>query len=158
MELRARIAAALKAACAEGENHRAATLRLLTAAIRDRDLALASEGRDTGMDEAALREILRRMAAQRRASAAAFEETGRLEQAAEKAAEAEVIEELLPRPMSDAEINAAIRSSMQRLQARSLRDIGRVMQDLRPRLGYHVPPTDLKARVRGALTAGGGSG
>ncbi|MGY6411762.1 MAG: GatB/YqeY domain-containing protein [Alkalilacustris sp.] len=151
MDLRTRIASALKAACAGGEDHRAATLRLLHAAIRDRDLALAAEGRDTGLDEAALREILRRLAAHRRTSAAAFEETGRLEQAAEKTAEAEVIEEFLPRPMPEGEIEAEIRDTVHRLGARSLRDIGRVMEALRPRLGDHLPVADLKGRVRRAL-------
>ncbi len=154
MQLRARIAAALQAACAEGEDHRAATLRLLTAAIRDRDLSLAGEGRDAGLDEAGLRDILRRMAAQRRASATAFEETGRLEQAAEKTIEAEVIEDFLPRPMPPDEIDKEIRAAVERLQARSLRDIGRVMDVLRPRLADHMPLADLKARVRAALEAG----
>ena len=153
MDLRTRIAAALQAACAEGEDHRATTLRLLTAAIRDRDRALAGEGRDTGLDEAGLRDILRRMAAHRRASAVSFEETGRLEQAAEKLAEAQVIEELLPRAMPPEEIEAEIRGAVARLGARSLRDIGRVMEELRPRLADHIAFADLKARVREALTS-----
>ncbi len=152
MELRARIAAALQTACDAGEAHRAATLRLLNAAIRDRDLAVAAEERESGLDDGRLRDILRRMAAQRRASAAAFEETGRLEQAAEKLAEAEVIEEFLPRPMGPDEIEAEIQASLHRLRAGSLRDIGRVMEDLRPRLAGHIPSVALKARVREALT------
>lgn len=151
MELRARMAAALRAACGSGDEHRAATLRLLHAAIRDRELALAAEERDGGLNEAALRDMLRRLARQRRASAASFEETGRLEQAAEKIAEAEVIEEFLPRSMASDEIEAEIRTALQRLQAQSLRDMGRVMQDLRPRLGEHIQPVALKARVRAAL-------
>lgn len=154
MELRARIAAALQAACAEGEGHRAATLRLLTAAIRDRDQALADQGREAGLDEAGLRDILLRLAAQRRASAAAFEESGRLEQAAEKITEAEVIEELLPRRLREAEIEAEIDAALRRLRAGSLRDIGRVMAELRPRLGGQIAPADLKARVRAALVGG----
>ena len=151
MDLRARIAAALQSACADGEEHRAATLRLLNAAIRDRDLALAGAERGVGLDDAGLRDILRRLARHRRASAVAFEETGRLEQAAEKISEAEVIEEFLPRPMAPDEIEAEIRTAVVRLQARSLRDMGRVMQELRPRLGEHIPAVALKARVRAAL-------
>ena len=148
MELRERIAAALRDA--EGDPIRSATLRLVAAAIRDRDKSLREEGREA-TDGAELRAILTRLAAQRRESAAAFELAGRLEQAADKTAEAEVIEALLPRRMTEAEVAARIEATVSELGASSLLDIGRVMAALRPRLGEQVDPATLKALVRQRL-------
>lgn len=151
MELRRRIAAALDVACAEGQEARSATLRLLMAAIRDRELARAA-GADAGpLGDAELQAMLTRLAAQRRASAAELEQEGRLQQAAEKAAEAEVIEGFLPRRMPPAEVEAAIDRALDEVGARSLRDIGRAMAVLRPRLADHMPPAELKRRVRARL-------
>lgn len=153
MELRERIAAALRAA--EGDARRSATLRLVMAAIRDRDQAERAESgarADSGPgDEAELRAILTRLAAQRRASAQAFELEGRLEQAADKAAEAAVIEALLPPPMARAEIDALVEAVVRDLDARSLQDIGRVMAVLKPRLSEQIDAATLKAMVRARL-------
>lgn len=151
MPLRAQIGAALRAAEAEGAGPRAATLRLLMAALRDRDAAMREAGAEAGLGEAAARAILARLASQRRENARAFEEAGRLEQAAEKSAEAAVIEEFLPRRPSDAEIAAMIETAIAGQGAASLRDIGRVMAALKPRLAEHVDPAELKARVRARL-------
>ncbi len=157
MDLRARIAHALETATAEGDGLRGATLRLLAAAIRDRDLARRTEGADRGIDAAELRAMLARLAAQRRENAAAFERDGRLEQAADKLREAEVIEEFLPRRLSAAEIDALIDSTVAAEAASSLRDIGRVMSALRPALGEQLDPVELKARVRARLEQSAGS-
>lgn len=148
MALRAQIESALRLAEAESAEPRAGTLRLLMAAVRDRDSDLRRAGAEAGLDEAGIRALLARLAAQRRETAAAFEEAGRLEQAAEKAAEAAVIEEFLPRRPSEAEIARMIDAAIAAEGARSLRDIGRVMAELKPRLGEHLDPAELKALVR----------
>lgn len=148
MELRERIAAALRDAA--DDPLRSATLRLVAAAIRDRDKSLREEGREA-TDGAELRAILSRLAAQRRASAEAFELAGRLQQAAQKTAEAEVIEALLPRRMTEAEVAERIEAVVTELGASSLQDIGQVMAALRPRLGEQVDPAALKAMVRARL-------
>jgi uncharacterized protein YqeY len=157
MDLRSRIAMELETATAEGDGLRSATLRLLAAAIRDRDLArrAGGEGEGEGIDAAELRGMLARLAAQRRENAAAFERDGRLEQAADKLRQAEVIEEFLPRRLSDAEIGALIDATVAAEGARSLRDIGRVMGALRPELGEQLDPVALKARVRARLDRAG---
>jgi uncharacterized protein YqeY len=151
MDLRTRIAAALEAACADGDTVRSSTLRLVEAAIRDRDLAQRANGERDGLDTGEVRDMLSRLARQRRDSAAAFERDGRLEQAADKLREAEIIEEFLPRRLSDREIEALVDATVAELQARSLRDIGRVMEALRPRLTDQLDPVELKARVRARL-------
>lgn len=151
MELRERITMALRTAEAEGAAARTATLRLVMAAIRDRDLARRAAGTGEKADTAELRAILSRLVEQRRESAAAFEQTGRLEQAQEKLAEAAVLEEFLPRRMSEAEVEALVAATVRDLGATGLRDIGRVMAALRPRLTDHVEGAALKARVRAQL-------
>lgn len=156
MDLRTRIAAALKAATAEADSARSSTLRLVQTAIRDRDQARRAEtgaeatGRD-GIGAAELREMLTRLAQQRRESAEAFERDGRLEQAADKLREAETIEAFLPRRLSGSEVEALIDGTVLALDARSLRDIGRVMAALRPELGDQLDPVALKAKVRARL-------
>ena len=152
MDLRARIAAALRTAQTEGDLRRAATLRLVMATIRDRDLTRRSQREEgaelSGADTAEIRAILAQLAAQRRDSAAAFEQAGRLEQALDKTAEAEAIEAFLPRRMTDREIDGLIAGTVTRLDAHSLRDMGRVMSSLRPKLADQLPVADLRARVR----------
>lgn len=162
MSLRARIAAALRTAEAAEEAQTAATLRLVMTTIRDRDLARRAgqeedstaprEGPAAAMiDDAAVRAILSKLAAQRRETAATLEAEGRLAQAADKTAEAETIESFLPRRMDAAEIDSCIDRTVSDLDARCLRDLGRVMAALRPRLDGHLPPEDLRARVRARL-------
>lgn len=152
MDLRARIAAALATAEAEGEARRASTLRLVMATIRDRDLMRRNQREEgaelSGADTAEIRSILSRLAAQRRDSAAAFEQAGRLEQALDKTAEAETIEAFLPRRMTDAEIDGLIADTVRQLDASSLRDMGRVMSTLRAKLTDQLAPAEVKARVR----------
>lgn len=151
MNLRERIAAALRDAEPEGDPTRCATLRLVMAAIRDRDLAARERGAAEATGDEELREMLARLAAQRRETARSYEEAGRLEQAAEKLAEAAVIEGLLPRRLGAADLDAAVDAAVSRLGAQSLRDLGRVMADLRPRLPGHIDPAELKALVRARL-------
>jgi uncharacterized protein YqeY len=150
MDLRNRIAAALEAACTEGDVARSSTLRLIEMALRDREQAQRG-GDDEGLGTAEVHDMLSRLARQRRDSAAAFERDGRLEQAADKTREAEIIEEFLPRRLSEEEIEALIDATVERLKARSLRDIGRVMGALRPELVDQLDPVALKAQVRSRL-------
>ncbi len=100
MELRARIGEALKSAMREKEVERLSTLRLINAAIKDRDIALRGEGREDGVTEAEVMQILGKMVKQRQESVRAYEEGGRLELAEKEAAEIRVIEEFLPRQLS----------------------------------------------------------
>ena len=151
MDLRDRIATALRLAQDEHDATRSATLRLVMAAIRDRDLAARTQDGPPEAGDTELRDMLARLAAQRRATADSYEEAGRLEQAAEKLAEAAVIEEFLPRRLAEAELEAAIDAAVARLGARSLRDLGRVMAELRPQLAGRIAPAELKSRVRTRL-------
>lgn len=133
MGLRDRITTALKEAMKSKDAARLSTLRLITAAIKDRDIALRGEGREDGVTEPEIQAILAKMVKQRLESARTYEEAARLELAEGERAEIGVIEEFLPRQLSDAEINKAIDTAVVELGATSIRDMGRVMALLKER-------------------------
>lgn len=126
MSLRDRISAALKDAMKNKEAERLSTLRLINAAIKDKDIASRGEGK-AGVSDADILAILGRMVKQRQESARAYEEGGRLELAEKERAEIAVIEEYLPRQLSEAEVAAAIDAAIAEAEASSIRDMGRVM-------------------------------
>lgn len=130
MDLRERISDALKAAMKEKDADRLSTLRLINAAIKDRDIAKRSQGGDhaeTGVSEADILQILGRMVKQRQDSIQAYEEGGRLEMAEKERAEIDVIEEFLPRQLDEEETVAAVEAAIAETEANSIRDMGKVM-------------------------------
>jgi len=131
MDLRERIGVALKAAMKSRDAERLSTLRLINAAIKDRDIALRGEGGDDTVGDGEVLAILGKMVRQRHESARAYEEGGRLELAAKEQAEIGVIEEFLPRQLDEAEIAAAIDVAIAETGAGSIRDMGRVMAVLK---------------------------
>ena len=131
MEMRDRIAAALKDAMKSRDADRLSTLRLINAAIKDRDIALRGEGGDATVGDAEVLTILGRMVKQRQESARAYEEGGRLELAERELAEVKVIEEYLPRQLSADEVDAAIAEAIAEIGAASIRDMGKVMAALK---------------------------
>lgn len=151
MGIQDRIAEALKEAEEEGETTRLSILRLIEAAIRDHEIAARGSAADDGVDDAAVRAILERMARQRRESGREYERTARLEQAERKVAEAEVIESFLPHQLSDSEIDDATRDAIAEVGATSIRDLGHVMGLLKSRLSGQFDAAELKARVRAKL-------
>ncbi|HDR29818.1 GatB/YqeY domain-containing protein [Rhodovulum sp.] len=131
MDLRTRISTALTAAMKSREAERLGTLRLINAAIKDKDIALRGEGVEEGVGEAEVLAILGRMVRQRQESARAYEEGGRLDLAEAERAEIAVIEEFLPRQLSEAEVAKAVDDAIARTGAASIRDMGRVMSLLK---------------------------
>ena len=134
MELREQIAQALKTAMKEKDTRRLSTLRLINAAINDRDSAQRSEGGDDeGVANDEILAILGKMVKQRHESARAYEEGGRLELAEQERSEIKVIEAFLPKQLDEAETEAAINKVITETEASSLRDMGRVMGALKER-------------------------
>ncbi|WP_417249825.1 GatB/YqeY domain-containing protein [Celeribacter sp.] len=131
MDMRTRINSALKTAMKEKEASRLATLRLVNAAIKDREIAGRSNGVETEISDAEVLAILGKMVKQRQESAKAFEEGGRLELAEKERAEINVIEEFLPRQLSADETSAAIDAAIAATGASSIRDMGKVMGALK---------------------------
>ncbi len=133
MDMRERIGAALKDAMKSKDAARLSTLRLINAAIKDKDIALRGEGGDASVGDAEVLAILGRMVKQRQESVRAYEEGGRLELAEKERAEIGVIEEFLPRQLSPEEVQAAIAAAIAETGAGSIRDMGRVMAALKAR-------------------------
>ncbi|MFW2542523.1 GatB/YqeY domain-containing protein [Primorskyibacter sp. 2E107] len=131
MELRARVNAAVKQAMRDKATHRLSTLRLINAAIKDRDIAARGEGNEQGVGEPEVLAILGKMVKQRRESAKTYEEGGRLDLAERELAEIEIIREFLPKALNDAEVEAAVDAAIAEVGADSIRDMGKVMGALK---------------------------
>ena len=127
MTLRTRISDALKQAMRDKAAERLSTLRLINAAIKDKDIASRATGSDDGASEAEVLAILGKMAKQRMESARAYEEGGRLDLAERERQEITVIEEFLPRQLDDAEVEAAVEAAISEVGASSIRDMGKVI-------------------------------
>ncbi|MBD0865925.1 MAG: GatB/YqeY domain-containing protein [Rhodobacteraceae bacterium] len=134
-DLRTQISTALKQAMNDHDADRLSTLRLINAAIKDKDIALRVESNADadGADDADVLAILKKMVRQRRESARSYEEGGRLDLAERERDEILVIEAILPRQLDDAEIQMAISAAVEATGAQSLRDMGRVMAELKGR-------------------------
>ena len=107
MDLRSRISAATKQAMKDKDAARLSTLRLINAAIKDRDIAVRVDGNEVGVDDGEILAILGKMSRQRQESAKTYEEAGRLDLAERETSEIGVIEEFLPRQLDDEEVDAA---------------------------------------------------
>ena len=133
MELRSKLQAATKEAMKARDSARLSTLRLIGAAVKDREIAARGGDGDGALTEGDLILILSRMVKQRQESAKAYEEAGRLELASKEEDEIAVIQEFLPRQMDEAETRAAIDKAIRDLGAEGIRDMGRVMAALKER-------------------------
>lgn len=127
MGLRNRINTALKEAMKAKEADRLATLRLINAAIKDRDIEARGDGAEEGVGDDAVLGILGKMVKQRQESARAYEEGGRLKLAEKELSEIKIIEDFLPRQLSEDEAAAAIKAAIAEVGASSIRDMGKVM-------------------------------
>ncbi len=131
MDMREKIAQALKDAMKSKDSERLSTLRLINAAIKDREIALRSEGDGGSVGDPEVLAIMGKMVKQRQESARAYEEGGRLELAEKELAAVRVIEDFLPRQLSPAEVEAAVDAAIKSIGASSIRDMGRVMGELK---------------------------
>ena len=151
MALRTTLQAATKEAMKARDSARLSTLRLIGAAIKDREIAARTGDGDGTLGAGDLLAILSKMVKQRQESARAYEEGGRLELAEKEEAEIAVIQEFLPRQMDEAETAAAVDAAIAALGASSLRDMGRVMALLRERhagqMDFGVVGPMVKARL-----------
>ncbi|MTI45563.1 GatB/YqeY domain-containing protein [Roseibium hamelinense] len=130
--MREKIQSALKAAQAEGAKRRAATLRLVQTAIKDRDAAARENGRDGVSGEEVL-DILQKMVRQRDLSASEFEQDGQLDLAEQERVERDIIREFLPAQLDDSEMRKICEETLKDIDASGLRDIGRCMNELKSR-------------------------
>lgn len=152
--LRDRLAADLREAIEAQDGRRACTLRLILAAIKDRETAAGISDAPGDFSDEAIRTILARMQRQREESARAYEEAGRIEHAADEREEIRILRDYLPRQMSAAEIDQAVASAIRDLGARSIRDMGRCMAWLKVRYAGRMDFARAGAALREALRQG----
>ena len=149
MELRERVNSAMKEAMRARDSARLSTIRLITAAIKDREIAARTT--EAAMTEGDVLALLGKMVKQRIESAKVYTEGARPELAAKELAEVAVIEEFLPRALSAAEVEAAIGAAIAEAGAASLRDMGKVMALLKARhtgqMDFGAAGAVLKARL-----------
>lgn len=149
--MRDRINAALKEAMLARDRLRTSTLRLMLAAIRDRDIARRADESGAEIDDAEIMALLARMVKQREESAVAYETAGRMELAEAERAEIGVIQEFLPRPLSEQEVDAAVDRAIEDAGASSIRDMGKVMGLLKSRHAGQMNFAEAGARVKDRL-------
>ena len=153
MDLRASIMAATKQAMKDKAANRLSTLRLISAAIKDRDIAARAEGNDEGVGDDELLSILGKMTRQRSESAKTYEEAGRIDLAERELEEITVIEEFLPRQLDDDEVDAAIDAAIATVGAASIRDMGKVMGELKGKYTGQMDFGSVGAKLKGKLSS-----
>ena len=151
MSLRDRLSASLKEAMRAKDATRLMTLRLINAAIKDRDIDARSDGNVSGVPDEALLAILSKMVKQRQESARAYEEGGRLELAEKELLEITIVEEFLPRQLGSDETEKAIALAISECGASSIRDMGKVMGVLKPQVQGRADVGALSATIKAKL-------
>ncbi|MCJ1959788.1 MULTISPECIES: GatB/YqeY domain-containing protein [Novosphingobium] len=149
--LRDSIKAAQIAAMKAGDKPRLATVRLILAKLKDRDIELRTSEAPAD-DDAMVIEVLQKMVKQRRESIKLFEEGGRPERAAEEQAEVEVIETFLPAQMSEEETKAKIEAIKAEVGASGMKDMGKVMGLLKERHASELDMGKASGWVKAALS------
>ena len=150
--LRTRLSDALKTAMKGKDAPTVSTLRLIMAALKDRDIAARGKGNKDGIPEEEILGLLQSMIKQRRDSITLYEKGGRMELAQQEAEEIAIIEEYLPQQMSDDDIAAAIDAVIEDAGAATLKDMGKVMAGLKEKHAGSMDFSMASAMVKERLT------
>ncbi len=148
--IRDTIKAAQISSMKSGDKQRLAAVRLILAKIKDRDIELRTGAAPTD-DDAMVIEVLQKMVKQRRESIQLFEQGGRPEKAEEEKAELAVIEDFLPQQLSETDTKAAIEAIKAETGAGGLKDMGKVMAELKARHGSVLDMGKASGWVKEAL-------
>ncbi|HEU4809917.1 MAG TPA: GatB/YqeY domain-containing protein [Sphingomicrobium sp.] len=138
------------AAMKGGDKETTATLRLVSAAIKNRDIEARTGGAPAD-DDQLVTEVLQKMIKQRRESADVYRKGGRDDRAATEEAEIAVIERFLPKQLSDDEARAAVQAIIAETGAGSIKDMGRVMAEVKQRHAGELEPARASALVKQML-------
>ena len=148
--LRDSIKTAQVAAMKSGDKPRTAAVRLILAKLKDRDIELRTAEKVPD-DDTIVIEVLQKMAKQRRESIELFSQGGREDRAEAERAELAVIEEFLPAQMSEEETRAAIEAIKTEIGAESVKDMGKLMAELKARHGSQLDMSKASGLVKAAL-------
>lgn len=150
--MRDEINAALTVAVKARDARRTSTLRLINAAIKDRDIAARGEGREK-LSDADILALLQKMVKQREESAEIYQKAGRTELAEQELAEIEIIQDFLPQPLGEDELTAAIEAAIAKTGAEGLRDMGKVVGVLKEKFPGRIDFGQASKIVKAKLTA-----
>jgi uncharacterized protein YqeY len=148
--MRETITAALKTATKAQDKRRISTLRLVSAAIKDRDIAARTAGKGEATD-AELLELFAKMIKQREESEKIYRDAGRTELAQQEAEEIAIIREFLPKQLSDSDMQKAIADAIAEAGAVSVKDMGKVMAALKSRYAGQMDFAKASAAVKAKL-------
>jgi uncharacterized protein len=151
--IRDEIRGALVTAMKSGDKAATGTIRLIQSSIKNRDIELRTSSAQTD-DNLVVTEVLQKMITQRRESAELYRKGNRNELADAEEAEIAIIERFLPKQMSEDEASAAISGIIAETGASSMKDMGRVMGEVKSRLGGQIEPARASALVREMLSNG----
>ena len=146
--LKERITEDMKTAMRGGDKERLGTIRMLQAAIKQREV----DERIT-LDDAQVLAVIEKMVKQRKESITQFEQGGRADLAAKEKAEIEQLQAYLPAQLSDAEVDALIREAIASTGAASIKDMGKVMGAVKARAAGRADMGAVSARIKAALGA-----
>jgi uncharacterized protein YqeY len=149
--LRQRLNDDLKAAMKSRDQRATSALRLILAALKDRDIAARTRGVTNGVDESEIIDLLQKMVRQRQESIALYKQANRQELVDQEQGEITIIERYLPKKMSEGETEAAIASVIAELGAASIKDMGRVMAALKERYAGRMDFAKVGAQVKQKL-------
>jgi uncharacterized protein len=152
MSLRERFNTELKEAMKAKEQRRLATLRLILAGLKERDIANRSESSREGISEEEILSLLAKMVKQREESAAAYDAGGRPELARSERDEIDIIKRFMPRQLSSDEMKVAIEGVVAETGAASIKDMGKVMGLLKARFSGQMDFAKAGAAVKEALS------
>jgi uncharacterized protein YqeY len=152
MSLRARINDSLKEAMKAGDKRRVSTLRLMNSAIKDKDILSRTEGHDSALTaDAGLIDLFGKMVKQRQESVAVYEQGGRPELAQAEREEIAIIQSYMPKQLSDEEAKAAVAAIIMAVGAASVKDMGKVMAELKAKYAGQMDMAKAGAMVKGLL-------
>jgi len=150
--LRNELSAALPVAMKAKDDRAVSTVRLILAALKDRDIAARGKGNTDGIDETEILQMLQTMIKQRNESIEMYEKGGRMELAQQEREEIDVIQRFLPKQMTEADAKTAITDLIKELGADGLKDMGRIMGALRERYAGRMDFAKASGLVKAELS------
>lgn len=150
--LRDELTDALKEAMKARDQRAVSTLRLILAALKDRDIAARTRGSEEGVGDAEIAEMMQKMVRQRQESKAIYEKAGRTDLAQQEGEEIEIIQRYLPKQIDDAEMAQLVDSAIAETSASSIKDMGKVMALLKERYAGRLALAKAGALVRQKLS------
>ncbi|MCB2092250.1 MAG: GatB/YqeY domain-containing protein [Alphaproteobacteria bacterium] len=149
--MRDKFNSAMKEAMRSKDRRRLSTIRLIMAAVKDRDISVRTES-DSKVGDSEIIDILSKMVKQRNDSIKAYQDAGRLELAKQEADEIDIIQEFLPRQLDEQEIEVAVKNAIEKTSASGLKDIGKIMASLKGDYTGQMDFAKASAMAKGLLS------